>query len=170
MAIKRAQGFTLLEMLITVTVLAILVALAAPNFRTLMDRNAVVTQANELLSNLLLARSEATKRNQRVVIRSVGGWDNRFIVFADANNNDTYQAAIDGPLIVDHRTPGNTVTITRLTGTLPNVIHYNGRGRGNTTTGIGPGGIVGTDFFTLSKNGQTRYIRFDIMGRPRVEE
>ncbi|WP_456445314.1 GspH/FimT family pseudopilin [Thiolapillus sp.] len=167
MAIRGEQGFTLLEVLIAVAVLAVLAALAAPNFRTMMDRNAVTTQANELMSNILLARSEAVKRDQRVVIRRAGGWKDRVVVFADANNNDTYQPATDGPLIVDHRSPGNTVTITG-NGATATFIRYNSRGRA--VTAGGNNFTPGSDYFTLSKNGQTRYISFSPTGRPRVQE
>ncbi|BAO45246.1 type IV pilus biogenesis protein FimT [Thiolapillus brandeum] len=167
MALKREQGFTLLEVLITVAVLAILTALAAPNFRKLMDKNAVTTQANELMSNILLARSEAVKRNQRVVVRRSGGWKDRVIVFADSNNNDTYQSATDGPLIVDHQTPDNTVAIAGH-GAAATFIRFNSRGRAVTAGGNSL--TPNNDYFTLSKDGQTRYICFTPTGRPRVQE
>jgi len=167
MATNRERGFTLLEILITVVVLAILVALAAPNFKTLMDRNAVTAQANEVMANILLARSEAVKRDQAVVVRRSGSWQNGLTIFADLNNNNTYQSASEAPLIVSHLTPNNTVTITG-SGAAAVFIRFNSRGRGVTSGGANL--TPNADFITLSKDGQTRYICFSPTGRPRVQE
>ncbi len=59
---KRNPGFTLIEMMITVVVLAILLTIAVPNFRAFILNNRLTTQANEFLTSLQLARSEAIKR------------------------------------------------------------------------------------------------------------
>ncbi len=168
MAAQNEQGFTLLEVLITVVVLAILVALAAPNFKTLMDKNAVASQANEIMANILMARSEAVKRDQNVVVRKKSGsWKNGLIVFADLNGNNSYQSGSEAPLIVDHFTPDNTVNVTG-SGAAATFIRFNSRGRGVTSSG---GNLTpNADYITLSKNGQTRYICFSPTGRPRVQE
>jgi len=56
---RHGAGFTLVEMMVTIVVLAVLAAIALPNFRSLMRRNAVSTQVNSLLADLQYARSEA---------------------------------------------------------------------------------------------------------------
>jgi type IV fimbrial biogenesis protein FimT len=65
---RTTRGFTLIELVVTMTVLAILAALAAPNFADFMRRNAVETQANEFLGALRLARSTAISQNRFVSI------------------------------------------------------------------------------------------------------
>jgi|GEM_PF-190272 len=55
----RPAGFTLVELMVTIVVLAVLAAIALPNFRSLIQRNAVSTQVNGLLAALQYARSEA---------------------------------------------------------------------------------------------------------------
>jgi type IV fimbrial biogenesis protein FimT len=56
---KRPSGFTLLEMMITVAVAAILAAIAYPNLHAFMQRNSVIAQSNSLQANLQFARGQA---------------------------------------------------------------------------------------------------------------
>jgi type IV fimbrial biogenesis protein FimT len=56
---KRQSGFTLLEMMITVAVGAILAAIAYPNLHAFMQRNSVIAQSNSLQANLQYARGQA---------------------------------------------------------------------------------------------------------------
>ena len=65
---KMCRGFTLLELMVTIAVLAILTTIAIPNFRDLVQNNRVTTQANELVSALTFARTEAVKRGRNVEV------------------------------------------------------------------------------------------------------
>ncbi len=62
----RSRGFTLLELMITIVVAAILVAIALPSFRDLIHRNQVSSASNALLASLSYARTEAITRGQIV--------------------------------------------------------------------------------------------------------
>ena len=161
MQIRRNSGFTLLEVLIAVTVLSILMALAIPSFREMMDRNAVTTAANDLLSSILIARSEAIKRESPVVIAKVGDWGSRYRVFNDLNNNNKYNKSSEAPLILDHRSSNSSVTITG-NGVAADHIRFNSRGRASLTTN--------QDFFSITKGSATRYVCFSATGRPRIQE
>jgi type IV fimbrial biogenesis protein FimT len=86
------SGFTLIEMLTVVAVLTILVTIGIPNFRTLIQNNRATSQANELLTMLQYARSEALKRGRPVsVCRSNNGttcggtWAEGWIAYVDGN-------------------------------------------------------------------------------------
>lgn len=72
MAVRRAstrpRGFTLVELMVTLFVMAILVMIAAPNFRDLLRRNQVSSAANALLADIAYARSEAVTRGNIVSI------------------------------------------------------------------------------------------------------
>ncbi len=63
---SRSRGFTLLELMITIVVAAILVAIALPGFRDLIHRNQVSSASNALLASLSYARTEAITRGQIV--------------------------------------------------------------------------------------------------------
>lgn len=65
---KAVKGFTMIELVVTMAVLAILVALAAPSFTSVINNNRLTGNANELLSTLQSARMEAVRRNAQVVI------------------------------------------------------------------------------------------------------
>ncbi|WP_081602046.1 MULTISPECIES: GspH/FimT family pseudopilin [unclassified Thioalkalivibrio] len=62
----RPHGFTLVELMITIAVAAILMAIAVPSFMNLRISNGLTTQANELITAVSIARSEAIKRNRSV--------------------------------------------------------------------------------------------------------
>jgi type IV fimbrial biogenesis protein FimT len=62
----RAPGFTLVELMITIAVASIMLGIAVPSFRTMMISNRLTTQANDIVSAINLARSEAIKRNRSV--------------------------------------------------------------------------------------------------------
>ena len=68
MAKSRPGGFTLVELMVTLTVLAILVGVALPSFRDMILNNRRTAIVNDLVSSLLLARSEAIKRGQPVSV------------------------------------------------------------------------------------------------------
>ena len=59
-------GFTLVELMITIAVLAIVLAVAVPSFQGIINRNRLVSASNEVVAALQLARMEAIRRNGRV--------------------------------------------------------------------------------------------------------
>jgi type IV fimbrial biogenesis protein FimT len=58
---RQVLGFTLLELMVTVAVAAILLAIGLPSFQSVIRSNRVATASNEMLASLALARSEAIK-------------------------------------------------------------------------------------------------------------
>jgi type IV fimbrial biogenesis protein FimT len=64
----RSAGFTLLELMIATTVLAIGISIAVPSFTDIIRRNRLTTQTNGLMSALAIARSEAVKRGTPVTV------------------------------------------------------------------------------------------------------
>ena len=88
---SKLKGFTLVEIMVTLVVLAIVAVLAVPNFRNFVQSNNINASANNLMGSLSLARSEAIKRNMPVTICASSSqtgctgvdWNNGWIVFTD---------------------------------------------------------------------------------------
>lgn len=60
---KCAKGFTVVELMITLGVIAILAVVAVPSFNNMINSNRLTTAANEMVAGLNVARMEAIKRN-----------------------------------------------------------------------------------------------------------
>ena len=64
--IRRLAGFTLVELMVTLAVLAIIAGIAVPAFNDFVDRNRVTGAANEAVGLIQLVRLEAMRRNRQV--------------------------------------------------------------------------------------------------------
>lgn len=90
---RPSYGFTAIELMVVVAIVAILAALAGPSFRDLMDGFRVRAATEELTNTIYYARSEAIKRGGFVSVRkncgtgTVQEWQCGWIVFTDANDD-----------------------------------------------------------------------------------
>ena len=93
---QRVRGFTLIELMVSIGILAILVAVAIPSFTSVMVNYRLTSIANTFVASAQLARSEAIKRNSRVTMcksadgttcAMTGGWEQGWILFQDVDNN-----------------------------------------------------------------------------------
>lgn len=79
---KRQTGFSLIELMVSISIMAIITAIGVPSFNTMLANNQATTAANRVLLGLQLARSEAVKLSQPVRIEALGeqwnqGWQIR---------------------------------------------------------------------------------------------
>jgi prepilin-type N-terminal cleavage/methylation domain-containing protein len=70
---RLQRGLTLVEMMVTVAVLAILASVTVPSFQDMLARSRVQGVSNELATDLRFARSEALRRNTNVVLAAAAG-------------------------------------------------------------------------------------------------
>jgi type IV fimbrial biogenesis protein FimT len=85
----QQSGFTAIELMVVVSIVAILAALAAPSFTPLIERWRVRQAAENLTSSLYFARSEAIKRGGGVALDATGGWDQGWKVTHTQNGATT---------------------------------------------------------------------------------
>lgn len=135
---RRISGFSVIELMITIAIVAILVAVALPSFESSLRGNRVSTATNELITSLNLARSEALRNPRGAVICTSengstcgGDWDNGWIVWIDADGNGLPGGTSDRVLRhVAGRGDKLAITATADGGiTLANRIAFDNRGR-----------------------------------------
>ena len=87
---RSTHGFTLIELMVVIAVAAILLTLAAPSFSSLIAAQRLRNASFDLVSDLLLARSEALKLQRTVVLTpsSTGadGWANGWSINVDSSS------------------------------------------------------------------------------------
>jgi type IV fimbrial biogenesis protein FimT len=95
----KNSGFTLIELVVTVSLAGILMAVAIPSFIEAIKSNRLTTQANEFMAALNLARSEAIKRGVQVTVQrkgsTSGAWEDGWDVFVDSDANETFSDDFD---------------------------------------------------------------------------
>ncbi|GGY79549.1 GspH/FimT family pseudopilin [Marinobacter zhanjiangensis] len=83
---ERSSGFTMIELLITMAIMAIILGLVVPSFQGIIRSNQVTTEANAFMSAVQLARSEAVKRGNDVSLSADGaGFGDGWCVHTGAN-------------------------------------------------------------------------------------
>jgi type IV fimbrial biogenesis protein FimT len=114
---SRQRGFTLIELMIVVTLLAVMLGIGIPSFRGFIAGQRVKTIAYDFATALLVARSEAIKRNATVTIAPTGSWVGGWTVSTGTT-----------PTILATQQPASNVTITTNPNPTASVV-YQGNGR-----------------------------------------
>ena len=123
-------GFTLIELMVTLAVVGVLAAVAAPVFVALFNSNRIATVTNDYVSAVNYARSEAIKggatttlcmSNNGTACTGSTNWGNGWIVWSDRNGNGTLDAGEllqnHGPINAGNVVMGGTQTLFSFTGT-----------------------------------------------------
>ncbi|MEQ2332682.1 Tfp pilus assembly protein FimT/FimU [Xanthomonas euvesicatoria] len=131
MLVVRSRGFTLIELMVTVAVLAIVASIGYPSFQGVLRSNRAAAANNELMALLNLSRTEAIRNGQGGGVCGSsngtscdGSWSGGVMVWSDSNGNGTFDA---GEAVLRYST-GNPRLVVQgpTTGT---VIAFDARGR-----------------------------------------
>ena len=176
--IKQRNGFTLIELIVTVSVAAILMSMAIPSFVGTIKSNQLTTYVNEMVTTLILARNEAVKRGVPVTVRKVdnnsstnGGdatkaganWEEGWDVFTDADGDGNFEA---GDLLIQNHSALKASYTLRGNNNFVNFIRYSSSGISNN---IGSFVICdNSDGNNIPEANTSRLITVNAIGRPHI--
>ena len=118
----RSRGFSLIEMMMGVAILAIVIKLAAPTFSDFIKKSRLTSSTATLVADLNYARGEAIMRNAPVIVCAKASsstncsttptWQSGWVVCIDANSDnvcDTASASVPNPMRVRNAISTTTV-------------------------------------------------------------
>jgi len=198
MNVRIQSGFTLWELLVAVFVAGILLGIGVPSFREFQRNNGMVTAANDLVTGILMARTEAVKRQVPVTLCASpnpiaanptcsptgAGSNGGFIVWVDENGNtdgngvpiltdgSDGNAVVDGgeTILLQRDAPGGVINVWGDAG----YIAYGPNGFARIATGLGFGSLTRVLYCDERGNRATtggssaRVVRVDPTGRGQV--
>lgn len=99
----RVSGFTIIELMFVVALIAVLLSIGAPALTTMVMNNRISTAAGDLMSDFTFARATAISRSQRVGICASSdlaacngsSWGQGWIIYMDANNNGDFDTGTE---------------------------------------------------------------------------
>jgi len=173
---KNTQsGFTLVELLFTLTIGVIFLTMAVPSYTDFSKNNRITTITNNLVTDINVTRSEAIARGAQVIMcrsadpaaatPSCGGtantWTSGWIIFVNKDTNTTYTSGTDQLLRVSQLDP-HDVTIKSDT-VFDSYVQYNPDGT------LNAGGSTGK-FVICDDRGESKGNKLKIIptGRPRL--
>lgn len=168
------SGFTLIELMVTIALVVILMAVATPSLITFQRNSELTSFANTMLASINAARGEAIKRGRYAMLVPADGthWSSGWVVFVDMDRSQDYSETLDFTLLT-REAPSSYLTLTG-TGTLiatPPYILFDSSGYSRTKAGG-----FGASTFEVQRNdvsgaellAQTRRIKIASTGRVRV--
>jgi type IV fimbrial biogenesis protein FimT len=168
---KRQSGYTLVELLTTISVMGVLSAIAIPGTKDIVQNNRRVNLTNNMVYSMHMARSEAVKRNQQITAcPSIDGgncdntdWSTGWIIFNDIDRDREFSVDSDETIFL-HVNGSENIGITAETFTTRFTYRPNGRVMG-TTTAINSGQFT----FCDSRGSQeARVVIVNTSGGPKV--
>lgn len=168
-------GFTLIELMVTIALVAILMAVAAPNLSTFLRNAELSSFTNSLLASINAARGEAMKRGRYAMVVPTDGthWSSGWIVFVDVDRTGTYTSAND-IVVASREAPPAYLSISGngSAGGANPYIMYDASGYSRLTQT----GAFGASTFDIKRNdvtgsellAQTRRLKIASTGRARI--
>jgi type IV fimbrial biogenesis protein FimT len=169
---RTQRGFTMIELMVTVAILAVITAIAVPSLRGFIQRSNAASAANTMLTSFALARSEAIRGNARVTVcpsrngdNCDGAWADGWIVFLDGDQPLVFDMGRDTivqvfPAMAADAVFTQTVDLLSFTGS--------GARDASFTSGVPTGNCF--EFIVASNEGARRYVRVSNNGSMRTGE
>ena len=171
----RSRGLSLIELLVTLFIAALLMGMAAPSMAAIMNSSKLTSTSNTFLAGLRLARSEAIRRGGRVAMctssdgvhcAETGGWEQGWIIFHDPNGNGVVDA---GERLIERAEAPDSGIVFTGTQNVSRAIVFMGTGRNRTMAGGMQAGTL-TLCNRRDAGGPGRQIVIASGGRTRVQQ
>ncbi|MCT8090780.1 GspH/FimT family pseudopilin [Acinetobacter kookii] len=139
---KKQSAFTLIELMVTIAILAIIATLAAPNLSQMLHNTKVNTSSGDILSFLQQSRTEAIRLGKTVIVcgssdgssclsANKTNWSTGLIATHSGSTTpiqkltfDSSQLSITGPETITFNTFGSTTAEHEITVTIPDANTY----------------------------------------------
>ncbi|MES2014929.1 MAG: GspH/FimT family pseudopilin [Pseudomonadota bacterium] len=163
------RGFSLVELMMVLAIAAVLLGLASPDMRNLLQRRRLDSAVTDLYGAVNLARSQAIARGSRVQLVPLEpagvDWSRGWVVFVDANGDR--RPGPNEEVIASHQAldAGIVISFNFSSNKLPYYVAYNSAGRScsDTSSAVARWGTL-----SLHQDGQIRRIRINMLGRARI--
>ena len=164
------KGFGLIELIVTISIIAILLAIALPSFQGTLNSNRTTSQMNDLVAAFNLARNEAISRNRAVTVCAANtssgtptncagstGWNLGWMVYVDSVTGNGAPVAVPAANVLRTGSAASSIAITATAA----FVRFSSRGEVMAT---------GNRTFTLKpasncKPGQARRLTVMLIGR-----
>lgn len=176
---QNQRGFTLVELLVTLAIAAILIGLGVPSFKSMIQSNAISSAVNTFLADMRFARSEAIRRGGSVILcrsdnpeasppkcatgSGDNGWVSGWIIFQDTDTDSKYDDGTDTLLRVQE--PIKSMDSIMVGGKTMNAFNFVATGR---LANLSSGTVTLTFGGSQYANDLRRTVCVSISGRARV--
>ncbi len=166
---RSPRGFTLIELMVTIAMVAVLLMLAAPSFISFQRNSELTSTANSLLATMTAARAESMKagRNAYVVPASGQDWTTGWFGYVDLDSSGTLSSGDtkfgEQPAMPDSIALVITAASTGFADGAENYVRFSGSGYPTLKSGGFGGGAL-----ELTNGIESRRIVMNTVGRMRV--
>ncbi len=163
----RVRGLTVVEILVVLTIIAILVSSSVPSFASALERYRTNGVAVDLQHALMQARTQALATGDRVVVAplTINNWVEGWRIYQDPNNNGVFDAGERVLQVFEARNAEVTIVLSER-------LFEGGEGQVSFTQFGFPRARNGTTFadgsVTVQLGATTRIVCLDAQGRTRV--
>lgn len=166
---SRTRGFSLIELMFTIALAGILMAVAGPSMKNMFKTNRVQTEASSFVGDLMLARTEAVKRGQNVSVcvssdgvncLTTNTWAKGWMVFSDSGGACSAATTANPAIKVRKAFAGTDTLVASLANTA--CVTFNREGF---TSNLGTASVTFTLHTSDTLTTATRCVAVDLGGR-----